>query len=382
MSKSNSFKKTNNKLLNHQTNIILNNNNLKENSQKKNSAPKSLTLNYSNNNNNNCNNEQPGIIEVYEDNFIQEIKNISELLEEYNYIGMDTEFPGTPYYVNTYSKDFYFRTLKMNVDLLKIIQLGITLTNEKGEFPKNYPYHTWQFNFHFDKSTDKILPAALHLLEQCGIDFDQLKTRGIKQQFFAEYFMISGLVLNPDITWISFHGCYDFGYLLKLLINSKLPDSEKEFMELLNTYFINYYDIRTLVKGKDNLQGSLNRLATVLEITREGQTHQAGSDSVVTSDVYFKLIREGLVEENKIKKNKNILFGVDSEEDNKETITYTRIGNISYSNNNTNNLLYVPMGNNYVNMPYYYMMNNNIGINHTSTQHNNSPPQISSYNNF
>ena len=44
------------------------------------------------------NNEQPGIIEVYSDNFKQEIKNMSSLLEEYNYIGMDTEFPGTVLY--------------------------------------------------------------------------------------------------------------------------------------------------------------------------------------------------------------------------------------------------------------------------------------------
>ena len=83
----------------------------------------------------NSNNEQPGIIEVYEDNFIQEIKNIGSLLEEYNYIGMDTEYPGTVYCVKNMTKDFYFRTLKMNVDSLKIIQLGITLTNSKGEFP-------------------------------------------------------------------------------------------------------------------------------------------------------------------------------------------------------------------------------------------------------
>ena len=174
----------------------------------------------------------------------------------------------------------------------------------------------------------------------------------------------------------------DVMILVILLLNSKLPDSEKDFMELLNIYFINYYDIRTLVKGKDNLQGSLNRLAQYLEVLREGKTHQAGSDSVVTIDVYFKLIKNGLLEENKIKKNKNILFGVDSEEDNKETINYTRIGNMSYPTNNSNNLLYVPMGNNYVNVPYYYMMNNNIRTNNTSSHHNNSPPQISSFNNF
>ena len=317
----------------------------------------------------NSNNEQPGIIEVYEDNFIQEIKNIGSLLEEYNYIGMDTEYPGTVYCVKNMTKDFYFRTLKMNVDSLKIIQLGITLTNSKGEFPKNYKYHTWQFNFEFDKNTDKITQSSLNLLEQCGIDFNKLKKKGIKHKVFAEYFMISGLVLNPDIRWISFHGCYDFGYLLRLLINKKLPDTEKEFMNLLDTYFINYYDIKTMVKRKENLQGGLNKLAQSLEVLREGKTHQAGSDSVVTIDVYFKLIKIGFLEEDKILKEKNLLFGVANEEDNKETINYSQFGSLVYQNNNSNNnFLYVP----YVN--YYYLMNNN------ATQlNNNTPTQMPTY---
>ena len=317
----------------------------------------------------NSNNEQPGIIEVYEDNFIQEIKNIGSLLEEYNYIGMDTEYPGTVYCVQNMTKDFYFRTLKMNVDYLKIIQLGITLTNSKGEFPKNSKYHTWQFNFEFDKNSDKITQSSLNLLEQCGIDFNKLKKKGIKHSVFAEYFMISGLVLNPDIRWISFHGCYDFGYLLKLLINSNLPDTEKEFMNLLDTYFINYYDIKTMVKRKDNLQGGLNKLAQSLEVLREGKTHQAGSDSVVTIDVYFKLIKTGFLEENKILKEKNLLFGVANEEDNKETINYSQFGNLMYQNNNSNNnFLYLPYAN------YYYLMNNNaIQLN------NNTPVQMPAY---
>ena len=102
-------------------------------------------------------NEQPGIIEVFADNFIQEIKNISSLLEEYNYIGMDTEFPGTVFCINNFTQDFYYKTLKLNVDSLKLIQLGITLTNSKGEYPKNYPYHTWQFNLEFDIKNDKFV---------------------------------------------------------------------------------------------------------------------------------------------------------------------------------------------------------------------------------
>lgn len=314
-------------------------------------------------------NDQPGIIEVYKDNFIEEIKILSSLLDEYNYVGMDTEFPGMVHIVKNMTKDFYYQTLKLNVDKLKMIQLGITLTNSKGEFPKNHKYHTWQFNLEFDKDKDEIEKSALNLLEQCGIDFNKLKTKGIKHKIFAEYFMISGLVLNPDIHWVSFHGCYDFGYLLKFLINTNLPDSEKEFMNLLDIYFINYYDIKTMVKRNDVLQGGLNKLAQSLEVLREGKTHQAGSDSVVTIDVYFKLIKDGFIEEKKIMKDKNLLFGVNNEEDNEETINYYQFENLLYQNNNRNNLLYGPYINNY----YYYFMNNN------NQQNNNNPTNITTF---
>ena len=323
----------------------------------------------SSNNINNSNNEQPGIIEVYEDNFIEEIKKLSSLLEEYNYIGMDTEFPGIVYCVQNLTKDFYYRTLKMNIDSLKLIQLGVTLMNSKGEFPKNSKYHTWQFNFEFDKSKDKITQPSLNLLEQCGIDFNKLKRNGIKHKDFSEYFMISGLVLNPDIHWISFHGSYDFGYLLKYLICTNLPETEIEFINLLDIYFINYYDIKTLVKTKDNLKIGLNKLAQSLEVLREGKTHQAGSDSVVTIDVYFKLIKSGFIGDSNIKNCKNLLFGINNEEDSKETITYEQFNHLLYQNNKINNLLFPP----YVNSYYYYQLNNNI------TQHNNNPTNISTF---
>ena len=193
--------------------------------------------------------DKTGIIEVYKENFMEEIINLSILLEDYNYIGMDTEFPGTVFSIKNMCDDFYYKSLKTNVDNLKLIQLGITLTNEKGEYPQNYPYHTWQFNFEFDKNVDKYHPSSINLLKQSGIDFEKLKNRGINHNLFAEYLTVSGLVLNHDIKWISFQGSYDFGYLLKLLLGTELPESEEDFMELLNLYFLNFYDIRMLVKG-------------------------------------------------------------------------------------------------------------------------------------
>ena len=95
-------------------------------------------------------NNASGIIEVYEDNFLQEMKNLSLLVKEYNYIGMDTEFPGIVYSLSSLTDDFYYKSLKLNVDSLKLIQVGITLSNEKGEYPK--PIRTWQFNLEFRKN--------------------------------------------------------------------------------------------------------------------------------------------------------------------------------------------------------------------------------------
>jgi CCR4-NOT transcription complex subunit 7/8 len=138
---------------------------------------KTSNINMINNSSKKVITEQPGIIEVYSHNFVQEIKTISTLIEEYNYIGMDTEFPGTVYCINNFTQDFYYKTLKLNVDSLKLIQLGITLTNSKGEYPKNYPYHTWQFNLEFDINNDKYAQNSLNLLINSGIDFNKLKKK-------------------------------------------------------------------------------------------------------------------------------------------------------------------------------------------------------------
>ena len=84
---------------------------------------------------------QTEIIEVYEENFISEIKRISNLIESYPYIGIDTEFPGVVYALPNYTEDFYYQSIKLNVNSLKLIQLGITLSDVNGNHPKGT--HTW-----------------------------------------------------------------------------------------------------------------------------------------------------------------------------------------------------------------------------------------------
>ena len=319
------------------------------------SNPKSTTSEELYNNNNS------GIIEVYQDNFNQELKHLCSLLNEYYYIGMDTEFPGIVYSLPSLTDDFYYKTTKLNVDYLKLIQLGITLSNDKGEYPK--PFHTWQFNFQFDITKDKSSQSSMNLLITSGINFNKLKTNGINHKVFFEQFKICGLVLNPRIHWISFHGSYDFAYLLSNLCGGSLPETEKKFTDDMRVFFPNHYDIRILVKEKVNLHGSLNKLARYLDVVREGKIHQAGSDSMVTIDVFWKLIYEGFISEEKLIESKNILFGISDGKDNEETINYIKFNN-GYNSNNyinnmnqkfvENNVIYLPYGRNMYNMNMNY----------------------------
>lgn len=75
---------------------------------------------------------------VWEENVEEEMAIIRELIETHPYVAMDTEFPGVVArpVSETYSPDFHYKSLKCNVDLLKIIQLGLTFADEHGNYAK------------------------------------------------------------------------------------------------------------------------------------------------------------------------------------------------------------------------------------------------------
>ena len=311
-------------------------------------------------NNINFHNQSNRIKEVYSDNFTQEIKNISNYLTQYPYIGMDTEFPGVIYPCPVATEDFYYAYTKVNVDKLKLIQLGITLTNDKGEYPPGVC--TWQFNLHFDLEKDQHSNESISMLYNSGIDFKLMKNKGIPHSIFAEYLLISGLVLNEKITWICFNGSSDFAYLLKYLINDLLPPEEKDFIELINLYFPNLYDIKYLVNDSETYKGGLNKLAKELDVERSGEIHQAGSDSQVTSDVFFRLVRNNVISQNELNKGKNVIYGIGQGNNMTETFNYTQFESgldISY--------LYQSIGNNSL----LYKNNNNMRNNNPNNNMNN-----------
>ena len=203
---------------------------------------------------------------------------------------MDTEFPGVvarPIGGFSSHVDYPYQTLRCNVDLLKIIQLGVTFADENGELADDCP--TWQFNFKFNLQEDMYAQDSIDLLTRSGIEFKQHEERGIDVDVFGELFMTSGLVLSDEIKWISFHSGYDFGYLLKLLTCAPLPADEPAFFELFKTYFPVSYDVKYLMSAIEHLKGGLNKLADDLKVERVGPMHQAGSDSLLTSATFFEM---------------------------------------------------------------------------------------------
>src|SRR5688572_5075784 len=118
---------------------------------------------------------------------------------------------------------------------------------------------------------------SIELLTKSGIDFKRHESHGIHIHEFGDLLTSSGLVLQPDVKWISFHSGYDFGYLLKVLTCTSLPVNEFEFFEWLSLYFPTFYDIKFLMKSCKSLKGGLQDVADDLGVRRIGPQHQAGS---------------------------------------------------------------------------------------------------------
>lgn len=202
-----------------------------------------------------------------------------------------------------------------------MIQIGLTFTDPDGRLPTEdgHPYNTWQFNFKFDLNYDLYAADSVQFLQNCGIDFTKHNSDGIDAPLFGELLMSSGIVLSDEVRWIAFQGKYDFGYLIKILTCDQLPSGQDQFFDLLHTYFPNIYDIKWLLHNvhhelEDQVRAEstsqlgvdqsglppgqkdkgLEDLARTLNIPRVGTAHQAGSDSLLTAQVFFRLVHRHL----------------------------------------------------------------------------------------
>jgi len=73
--------------------------------------------------------------------------------------------------------------------------------------------------------------------------------------------------LNENIKWISFHGGFDFAYLLKMLINDNLPVLFDQFSDLLSIYFPTLYDLKYQIQDFDSIRyDGLSKLGNDIDV--------------------------------------------------------------------------------------------------------------------
>lgn len=228
---------------------------------------------------------------VWKHNLEEEMANIRQMIARYNYVAMDTEFPGViakPLGTFKSQSSFAYQQLRCNVDILNIIQLGISISDEHGQRPDGV--HTWQFNFAFNLDTDMFSQESIDLLVAAQIDFKKHMDNGIDVREFGCLLITSGLVMSANVVWISFHSAYDFAYLIKILTGNLMQEKEESFYQFMRVLFPVFYDFKYLIRSSDYVRKGLQEISSDLGVSREGTAHQAGSDALLTSLVFFKAL--------------------------------------------------------------------------------------------
>lgn len=288
--------------------------------------------------------------------------------------------------------DYHYQCLRCNVDLLKVIQLGISLFSEEGNLlppemsaeelglPTSDPLFrkyasqmipiptTWQFNFKFSLEEDMYAEISIEALKQAQVDFQKLERDGIDPFAFGSALISSGLVCDEDVHWLSFHGGYDFGYLTKILAVLPLPDDETTFKSTMSKFFPSIWDIKFLVKWasrqlamgqvspdpsaievlqKFEQKASLEGLAESLKVKRQGVAHQAGSDSLLTGRVFFR-VRERMFNGEIGDEHNSLVWGL-STPDYNSSVVQTNVQSTPQHHYNHNQENVTPGQNGYMN---------------------------------
>ncbi|KAM3357358.1 putative CCR4-associated factor 1 9 [Capsicum galapagoense] len=201
---------------------------------------------------------------VWANNLEYEFSLIRSIIDRFPFVSMKTQFPSV-----IHRSDFLFwnpidhyNIMRRNVNAIKLDQLGIMLTDASGNLPDFdglYSF-TWEFNFYdYDVVYYNHTLSSIGLLHEHGLHFQRIRANGIDILCFAEVMMASGLICNNDVSYITFHSGYDFGYLIKILTGRELPNVLPQFIMLMRVFFGDkVYDVKHMIIFCQNFYDEMN----------------------------------------------------------------------------------------------------------------------------
>lgn len=206
-------------------------------------------------------------------------------------VAIDVEFPGflrsTPRHA---SEEARYLDVKHNVDGLKMIQLGITLFDNRAAASSS---SSWQINLaDFDADVDPHSEPSVELLKKSGIDFDRFRREGVRGDELAELLPAALFGTPIGTRWITFHGLYDVAYLVKLITGRPLPGTLQGFLHLVRTILgPRVYDVKHIIRFCRPSCGEMGlvRLSRELGVEWDGEKHLAGHDSLLTALVFARM---------------------------------------------------------------------------------------------
>eukprot|EP00931_Biecheleriopsis_adriatica_P092294 TRINITY_DN66115_c0_g1_i1.p1 TRINITY_DN66115_c0_g1~~TRINITY_DN66115_c0_g1_i1.p1 ORF type:complete len:504 (+),score=96.99 TRINITY_DN66115_c0_g1_i1:123-1634(+) len=229
------------------------------------------------------------IVDVWSWNFDAEFGELLAAVSasgEEPILALDTEFPGFLREEKQFAKRHArYEALRQNCDNLRPIQLGISVAKADGSL-----VGTWCFNLFFDVQMDLHTEESVAFLTAAGLDFPRHAREGIPAARLGRRLAQSSLVGKRGCKpcWVTFQGWYDFGYILRLITNRRLPLDVEGFENLRTTFFPERYELRD-----DFSRGSLDSLCSDFGVERHGTPHTAGSDALATLELYQEAKREG-----------------------------------------------------------------------------------------
>jgi CCR4-NOT transcription complex subunit 7/8 len=198
-------------------------------------------------------------------------------------LALDMEFPGfIAQEPRSANPTLRYQALRENVDRLRPIQVGVAVSGPGGNLRG-----VWCFNLKFDVAVDLHQEKAVSFLRSAGLDFPRHAKEGIEAAALGKKLAASKLVGTHTATpwWLTFSGQYDMGYLLKLLTdNSPLPQSQEAFDVAVSKFCPRHHELRAQLPF-----GSLDTLARRYSVRRYGRAHTAGSDALLTLELFNSL---------------------------------------------------------------------------------------------